>query len=67
MPGPPMPVEITANAYTFEGHTQRLGALSASIRRAPGWKGWVGRIAVLAVLFPTLVMVAYQAWFLFAG
>lgn len=61
-----MPVEITANAYTFEGHMQRLGALTSSIRRAPGWKGWVGRIAVLIVLLPTLLAIAYQLWFLFA-
>ena len=65
-PGPPVPVEITTNAYTFEGHLQRLGALTSAIRRASGWKGWVGRIAVLVVLLPTLLGLAYQLWFLFA-
>ena len=61
-----MRVEVTASPYTFEGRMQQLGALTSSIRRTPGWKGWVGRIAVLAALLACLILVADQVWFLFA-
>lgn len=66
VPGPPMRVEVTASPYTFEGRMQQLGAFTSSIRPASGWKGWVGRAAVLIVLLPTLLAIAYQLYFLFA-